>query len=640
MMRRLLIQTARNPLFFKPLTWVLTIMAMISYIAIPIFPLYGEKNYINENAMAPSNHISLFNSSKYYEILNQLKNYSGPTLEFIENFYSQRDLTPYYQNFSAVVGSESGTQRKTGVNLFGILHPPRAQRDECNVIMFSHKGKEKLGSIAFSLAFLDLLATNHEINYLSRSIIFLAHDGNYNQHGRAALAFLESYFKGHTLPPNSHFPRCGILRQAINIEIDESNFNAVVLINDGVNGQLNDFDYYMNFNQMLNEHFSGEWTLDEDLTYERKINTFFNHYYTKPLNSILSHVRRHGIDLYLTQTLASFKRKIVGRTNYAHSYFMEYGVPAVTIKGMKSDRSRTSDTLNRLGKVIEATNRANMVLQEQLHVGSTLYVTLDLGRHITIGRFIYPFILFQFSSGHMIASFLLLKKRDQMFKLIWAALTHAISGIFLYFIPNLVQTLWNKFSSAEAYFGYDGYEGIANDNSSNSLIICFLVAAFVNLFVVRPLLEKWGFQIFEHYVASGTGSPASEVVSLDEQFIKAYGFPLVYICLGGSFWLIINLPFGIFSVIFLQPLILLVRPLSKRYWLNHIAFFGFIAIELALLISIIQTFDVNLFQVIGYVLGAHTKYVCTLWGYITLLVVPSIGMIRNLLLFNFNNRHL
>ena len=637
MMRIVLLRTIMNPMIYRPLTWVLTIVAVLSYLAIPLFPLYGEKNYIAENAMAPSNHISLFSPSKYYEILDQLKKHPGSTLDYIEKFYKQRDMTPYYQNFTTKVSSDSGTLYKTGVNLFGILHPPRAQRDECNVVMFRHHNKNKLAEIAFSLAFLDMLATNREINYLSRSIIFLAYDGKYRSNGKAALAFLDSYFRGHVQPPKTDFPRCGILRQAVNIEMDEDNFNRVILINDGLNGQLNDFDYYMNFNQMLNEHLLGYWSLDEDLKYETMVDHFLQRNYIHPLLR-LANQGHHNY--YLAQTLATFKRRIVGRTDYAHSYFMEYGIHAVTLRGIKfnyepkSSEPKSSEIMHKLGKVLETTNRANMVLQEQLHAGSPLYVTLDLNNHITIGRFIYPFIFFQFAAAQIVAAYLQSKKKNLLFKWTWSSVTYAISGVILYFLPTWIEMAWNKIVDTKAYFSYDGREELASLDLSSALTIWFLGLAAATLLIVRPMLEKVGYTIFEHY----TKPAPNEVLNLDEEWIIAYAFPLVYICLGGTMWLIVNLPFGILSVLLLQPLIILVKPVKKRYWLNNIAFFVFVALEIQLAVWLIQTFDINIFDTIKFILGLQSRYVSSLWSYLTLTVIPGLGMIMNLLFFHYRNR--
>lgn len=56
-----------------------------------------------------------------------------------------------------------------------------------------------------------------EINYVSRNVLFLGYDSRGMDYGYSVQKFLEDYES-----PDTTIPKCGTLRQAINIDLDSA----------------------------------------------------------------------------------------------------------------------------------------------------------------------------------------------------------------------------------------------------------------------------------------------------------------------------------------------------------------------------------------------------------------------------------
>ncbi|KAL4431876.1 hypothetical protein ABPG74_012688 [Tetrahymena malaccensis] len=343
----------------------------------------SEYSKIEENALSPSlNRMNIQNPNLldyFKQISESMANYTEQkeVIQFLEKFFDENNMEYQVQNFTQK--TENGVEQRK--NIAGLYRSKRSNNYECNLISFDINPVQKKISIPFALAFAKYYE-NHKVNYLSRDVIFLGYDSRGKKYGYSVEQFIKE-----NLSENSQIPKCGVIRQALNIDLD-SNFQQLYLKTLGFDGKVPDRDYFLGFNQMMLDAFSETGYKYSEVSFIIP-NTLGNF-----LERILHQV---GQQLQMVFPMDFFKQfkyffhilisGIYGDKHDAHSQLIYHGIQAITIKGKSNSKLQSSDitnTISQLFNVVESSQRANFALDEQLHAGSTLYYPLTKNRQITI----------------------------------------------------------------------------------------------------------------------------------------------------------------------------------------------------------------------------------------------------------------
>lgn len=171
-------------------------------------------------------------------------NYTESSIEYILNRTKELNLETHIQEFSVNTGSKYSVK---GRNIYTYLRSQRSSQKDCLLIAYRHnfdqfnmayhlalnnanaKRVTRYGEIATTLTLMKHLVNQ---NWLSRDIIFLGYDGDF-QYGTGVRNFLKEYYCGE----DENFVRGGIIRQGIALEFNTDTFNTY-----GV--QLRNFKFY------------------------------------------------------------------------------------------------------------------------------------------------------------------------------------------------------------------------------------------------------------------------------------------------------------------------------------------------------------------------------------------------------------
>jgi len=402
MLRQKFSKVVTSPKFYKKALVLSYLAGLAIFFIIPFLPTMGERGFISENAVSAFNPLPSFDVDRVYTIQQSIEKATqtslSNSLSFIETFFMKNNVQPRKQEF-VVSGDLEGT------NLYGIYRTKRGDPGECNLISFSHDLTTRNGEgkfeIAMALSFLEMFAASNQINYNSRDIIFLAYDGRFKAYGKAVGAFLDSYFSDE----NIGMERCGTIRQAINIEIEKDDFNKLAVLYQGINGRVPDHDYYVMITKILDKNVNF-WEFQKDYSFEKKLSDLLREGYYSKVAQIYQDLSGNRLPYFeATETLVNLKGLLIGNSHDAHTYMLEKGIQAVTLKGYECKNNCRGvkplrEALTALGETIEGINRGSQAIQEQLHAGSTYYLATAkrnmyflLGSIAFVGLLILPVIV-------------------------------------------------------------------------------------------------------------------------------------------------------------------------------------------------------------------------------------------------------
>jgi len=480
-----------SPKFYKKILVLSYLAGLATLLIIPyLLPTMGEKGFISENAVSALNPLPSFDISRVEQIQQALEKATqsdfSKSFSFIERFFIKNNVQPHTQEFAAT--------NDKGANLYGIYRTKRGDPGECNLISFSHDLSTKNGGgkfeIAMALSFLDMFASTSKINYNSRDIIFLAYDGRFKTYGKAVKEFLNNYYGDE----NIGMERCGTIRQALNIEIEQDDMNKLALLYQGVNGRVPDHDYYVMITKLLERNYLF-WEFQKDISFEKSLGGLLNNNYLKHVNKIyqeLSGEKLQYVDA--TDTLVNLKGLLVGNSHEAHTYMLEKGIMAVTFKGYHCNGCRgirsTKDALTILGETIEGANRGSQAVQEQLHAGSTYYLATTkkniyflLGSIALVGLLILPVVV------KAVVTYYDQTSDRNLLRASWEhfGILSAMWGINK--LPQILEYGWNEFG-LEGSLCPDRKDGVVYDDN---FVVAFLLAGLGLVLLgtlIFPLLSE------------------------------------------------------------------------------------------------------------------------------------------------------
>ena len=397
-----------NFLFKKENRGILKIIGDICLIIGIIWSLFfltlcSSGLFISENAFHPQTKIQSITRQEIPPSLitktksNLLPHSSSEslTISHILSVTSSLHLESHTQEYPIYTGNDTPL---TGKNIITILRGSQSEGKECVLIAYKHNMNRF--NISHHLGFANLDKKTHVLygevtaalslmkffssqNWVSKDIIFLGYDGNF-QYGKAVREFLDAYYeRGYDMP------RAGIIRQALAIDILNDQFNkwaiqigrflCVLFFNfvcgffnfwiEGINGKLSDVDLF----EMMRQSVSGigykSYEFDEIGLFRenknfQKMEKFYNsiqkmqaYYLNKPRLFYFN----PGTSILIMMDF--FKNLIFGRYADAHPYLMEYielkwqffryGIQACTLKGYKDDTLKPGDETTNIIEVLK-----------------------------------------------------------------------------------------------------------------------------------------------------------------------------------------------------------------------------------------------------------------------------------------------
>jgi len=629
-----------NPKFYKKIEKLGYLVAFLSWLAIPFIPLFGEKVFISENALNPNNPRPLYDQKLVLDHMKYLQNVNytqeESTISYIEQVMLNYNIQPRRQYFQVRLADINEDSYFTGVNVYGIYRTKRAETGECNLISFDHNLAHKNGTgkleIAFVLSFLDMLMKHHDkINYMSRDIIFLAYDGRYKYYGKSVNEFLDAYYNDKTL----NFERCGTIRQAINIEITDDSFNRVALLFQGINARIPDHDYYVSFVEMLDKHMRDKgplWTIDDNMNHERAIQKVFSKYYYSPiLKFARDNFKIFFPDVDATYFLNSVKNYALGRHHEAHGHYMEKGIPAVTLKGYKCATclaKNPEDMLGMLGRVVEANNRANMALQEQLHAGSRAYIVLSNKYFIMIGKYIL--FLLPIPIALLIRGLVLYysqPEEDKKFRVIVVRyLAQFLSLYIIFHAHKLVEGIYYLIFRKDLQLCYNGQDPDIFATYSSMMTLTYIWFALLGYGALSKLI----------HILLKKMTPDIDYPQAGSQMWRSYYlFQAAYVGLSMIGWAFVNVGLTIFAVFCICPIFFFIIPCNS--WKSYLPRFLFVISWIGVLIWAFYALEigggVGGLEIVKWLVVPQWCYGSDAHKFVYFFIVPCLQFLKDILLY-------
>jgi hypothetical protein len=225
--------------------------------------------------------------------------------------------------------------------------------------------------------------------------------------------FLEAYYqqaRGSTSNRQEAFAqkiegRCGYIRQAYVFQFTDYEYNKISMFIDGVNAQSSDIDFYDATQKGLTKL---DWKLDFSLPsyfkqnpYLESVSKFFTQYarayFMQGLNLITTNLLDQQVNGKGTilQLFENIKNQYVGKPHQPHSYLVEYGVHAISLRGTHDPKIRQLGERDRVMKTVGAMEhllRITDQLDEQLHAGFYFYLLTSRTTFVSNTGFVYPIV--------------------------------------------------------------------------------------------------------------------------------------------------------------------------------------------------------------------------------------------------------
>jgi Gaa1-like, GPI transamidase component len=635
MIRNLLGKALKSKKFYKPILRIGYLVAFIFWITIPLFPMFGDKDGFVEKAITiSSNPAYFFNISTVDRHREELKKLQlgkiESTIDYIRNIFRAFNMEPFTQKFLVKIVTFQQELDYEGFNIHAIYNAKRADSRECNIIAFDHsvvnKPDHSVLEIAFALGYLESLIINHQdLNTISRDLLFLAYDGRYKKQGKAIKDFLDDYYNGRTVG----FPRCGVIRQAVSIDIESDSVNKIALLGPGLNSKVSDYDYYSIFKDNLQRHAIGLWTIDEDIRIERHIQRKLSDYYY-PLAYKLS----SALDVVLppldaTYTLSTIKNYAFGRSNDAHSYFIENGIHAVTLKAFKCvscSIKPEKEVIISLGKTVEAAQRSLMALQEQLHAGSRMYMVTSLDTVMML-KYV-AFIL-------VIPIVLVLRaikmhydqKGDRRYRKVVTKHLGTLFTLYLvYKTDGIMQWGYRLFKGKELHFCL--YSESKHLEAYPEMVLGIYLAT-------TTLIYGIGSRLFPKLIRKCLPGMDFSKFSFENWKSKQF-FHSIYLGLGIIIAGIANIGLGLIGVYLVLPVMFFVRPLSEGKIKTYVHFLLVVAWFVVIGSLLYYRYENGLdefFKDVRKIILSHSCNSSDFYKFFIFFIVPTLIFIKQILFF-------
>ncbi|SPQ25831.1 bc48dce1-70fc-44d4-9c6d-90a401e8039b [Thermothielavioides terrestris] len=357
------LQLRRDPRILKlpPYLSLLCIVVGVAWLLLLPLDQYSRRTYISENALLPGQVHTYFSGSDqnvfraYKHEVNALVGKSNAEInDKLEPIVKGLGLKTARQNFTYHAAGHT----YSGENLYAILQAPRGDATEAIVLVAAWENvKHEINRNGVPLA-LTLLRYFKRWSLWSKDIILVLTPDSI----AGPQAWVDAYHDAHDPSRVASLPlKAGLLQGAIAIDYaQESRFDSVHIVYDGVNGQLPNLDL---INSVV--HIAGG---------------------QMGIGVALQEMWRHdnGYSDRLRTMLRGMLKQGLGLPSGPHSSFIPYHVDAVTLQpfgeGWQDEMA--------MGRVIEGTFRSLNNLLEHLHQSFFFYLIMHRERFVSIGTYL------------------------------------------------------------------------------------------------------------------------------------------------------------------------------------------------------------------------------------------------------------
>ncbi|OTA99946.1 hypothetical protein M426DRAFT_324684 [Hypoxylon sp. CI-4A] len=353
----------RDPRLLKLPPYISLLCIIVGVVWLLMLPLdqYSRRTYISENALLPGQVHTYFGGSDqnvfraYRHEVDALQNKTNIEVnDELEKIFKGVGLKVGRQNFT--YSSPGNTY--TGENLYAILQAPRGDATEAIVLVAAWKNVQEefnRNGVALVLA---LTRYFKRWSLWSKDIILVIPPDS-----RAApQAWVDAYHDAHDPSQVDSLPiKSGALQGALALDYaQDSRFEQVHIVYDGVNGQLPNLDL---INSIVNIA-SGQMGMGS------------------ALQGLLKHSQQYGDNL--ETVLRGMLRQALGHASGPHSSFIPYHVDAITLQPVGNG---WHDEMG-LGRLVEGMFRSLNNLLEKLHQSFFFYLLIHKHRFVSIGTYL------------------------------------------------------------------------------------------------------------------------------------------------------------------------------------------------------------------------------------------------------------
>ncbi|KAI0880429.1 GPI transamidase component GAA1 [Annulohypoxylon maeteangense] len=355
----------RDPRLLKLPPYISLLCIIVGVVWLLVLPLdqYSRRTYISENALLPGQVHTYFGGSDqnvfraYRHEVDALYTANKTNIEVndeLEQIFKGVGLKVGRQNYTY----SSGGNTYGGENVYAILQAPRGDATEAIVLVAAWKNvKEEFNRNGLALA-LALTRYFRRWSLWSKDIILVVPPDS-----RAGpQAWVDAYHDAHDPTSVASLPiKSGALQGAIALDYaQESRFESVHIVYDGVNGQLPNLDL---INSVVNIA-SGQMGMESSL------------------QGMWKHNQKY--DDNLKTVLRGMLRQALGHASGPHSSFIPYHVDAITLHPVGNG---WHDEMG-LGRLVEGMFRSLNNLLEKLHQSFFFYLLIHKHRFVSIGTYL------------------------------------------------------------------------------------------------------------------------------------------------------------------------------------------------------------------------------------------------------------
>ncbi|OLN87652.1 GPI transamidase component GAA1, partial [Colletotrichum chlorophyti] len=322
---------------------------------------YSRRTYISENALLPGQVHTYFGGSDQ-NILRAYK-HEVNSVRDKSNYEINDKLESILKNVGLKVGRQNYTYESagdvyTGENIYAILQAPRGDATEAIVLVAAWNTiDEKFNQNGVPLA-LTLIRYFKRWSLWSKDIILVIPPDSRT----GTQAWVDAYHDSHDSSRVSSLPlKSGALQGAIAIDFQqESRFESVHIIYDGINGQLPNLDLINSVVNIAGGQMGMGTAIQEMWSHSDK--------YQDRLRTMLRGMLNQGL----------------GHASGPHSSFIPYHVDAVTLQPFGEG---WHDEMG-MGRLVEGTFRSLNNLLEHLHQSFFFYLLMHKERFVSIGTYL------------------------------------------------------------------------------------------------------------------------------------------------------------------------------------------------------------------------------------------------------------
>lgn len=406
--RAFVLDRGNHPLI-KKLARVLVVIGLLWIFA---FPFISRNVFTSENALKGEFLDTQFNLdggayATYRTMRDQIKAYSTD---------KHKDFIITWLGTMAEVNIQELPSKKDKHNIYTYVRSPRGYGNECNLLALPINYK---ASVVAGMAFVDTWV-KRQPKWQSKDLLVVFYEEL--DYAIGIREFLESYHQ-QTGSGSRIEGRCGYIRQGYTFVFTDYEYNKFSLFVDGVNAQFSDIDFYDSTREGLARQ---EWKFDFSLPYYFQLNPYLERV-SKALTAYVRELFIVGLDSVMTaffekeanskgtvlQMLENIKNQYVGRPHLPHSYMIEFGIHAITLRGTHDAKAKTSmlerERILKTMGLMEQLFRVDDQLDEQLHAGYYFYLLTSKSTFVSNSGFVYPIVLILV--GFFITNFIFYNER-------------------------------------------------------------------------------------------------------------------------------------------------------------------------------------------------------------------------------------